>query len=66
MIFNMKRYKRMGLREIAWELNDKGIFTASGDMWQSRIYKYMLENPPYKSIAYYKDNKVKNKELVFV
>jgi len=31
-----------------------------------RTIKYMLEDPPYKGTAHYKDNKVKNGELTLV
>jgi site-specific DNA recombinase len=60
MIFKMKRYKRMGLRAIARELNEKGVPTARGSKWHGRTIKYILENPLYKGMAHYKDNKVKN------
>ena len=66
MLFKMKRYKRMDLREIARELNEKGVPTARGGKWHGRTIKYMLENPLYKGTAHYKDNKVKNKELALV
>jgi len=66
MIFKMKRYKRMGLREIARELNKNSVPTARGGKWHGRTVKYMLENPLYKGTAHYKDNKVKNKELALV
>jgi len=60
LIFKMKRYKKMGLREIARELNKKNIPTARGKRWYAGTIKYILENPLYKGIAHYKDNKVKN------
>jgi len=66
MIFKMKRYKRMGLREIARELNEKGIPTARGGKWYAGTIKYILENPLYKGIAHYKENKIKNKDLALV
>jgi len=64
MIFKMKRYKKMGLREIARVLNERGIPT-SGDKgkWHGRTIKYILENPIYKGIAHYKEIKVKNIDL---
>ena len=37
-----------------------------GGKWHGRTVKYMLENPLYKGIVRYKDNKVKNKELVLI
>jgi len=63
MIFKMKRYKRMGLREIARELNKKDVPTARGGKWYAGTIKYILENPLYKGIAHYKENNVKNKDL---
>jgi len=60
MIFKMKRYKRMGLREIARELNEKGIPTARGGKWYAGTIKYILENSLYKGMAHYKNTKVKN------
>jgi site-specific DNA recombinase len=63
MIFKMKRYKRMGLREIARELNEKGVPTTRGGKWYAGTIKYILENPLYKGIAHYKKNNVKNKDL---
>jgi len=56
----MKRYKRMGLREIARELNEKGIPTARGGKWYAGTIKYILENSLYKGMAHYKNTKVKN------
>lgn len=58
--------KRMGLREMVRELNEKSVPTARGGKWHGRTIKYILENPIYKGSVRYKDNKVKNKELVLV
>lgn len=66
LIFNMKRYRRMGLREIARELNKRGIPTARGKRWYGGTIFYILKNPLYKGIAHYKDNKVKNKDLALL
>jgi len=66
MIFKMKRYKRMGLREIARELNEKGVPTTRGGRWYAGTVKYILENPLYKGIAHYKENNVKNKDLALL
>jgi len=63
MIFKMKRYKRMGLREIARELNEKGVPTARGGKWYAGTIKYILENPLNKGMVHNKDNKVKNIDL---
>ncbi|PKP60175.1 hypothetical protein CVT91_05525 [Candidatus Atribacteria bacterium HGW-Atribacteria-1] len=63
MIFKMKKYKRMGLREIARELNKNGVPTARGGKWYAGTIKYILENPLYKGMAHYKENNVKNKDL---
>ena len=53
VIFKMKRYKRMGLREIARELNKNSALTARGGKCHGRTIKYMLKNPIYKSTAQY-------------
>ena len=67
MIFKMKRYKKMSLRGIARELNEKGIPTSRGKgRWYGRTVKYILENPIYKGIAHYKDNKVKKIDLALL
>jgi len=56
----------MGLREIARELNKKGVPITRGDKWHGRTIKYNLENPLCKGIAHYKENNVKNKDLALV
>ncbi|MBA7500120.1 hypothetical protein ES704_02873 [subsurface metagenome] len=67
LIFRMKRYKRMGLREIARELNNLNIPTSSGrGKWYGRTVKYILENPLYKGVAHYKEIKVKNIDLALL
>ena len=66
MIFKMKRYKRMGLRKIARELNEIGVPTARGGKWYAGTIKYILENPLYRGIAHYKENNVKNKDLAIL
>lgn len=40
--------------------------TTKGGKWYAGTIKYILENPLYKGIAHYKENKVKNKELTLV
>jgi len=47
----------MGLREIARELNKKGVPTTRGGKWYAGTIKYVLENPLYKGIAHYNNNK---------
>jgi len=66
MIFWMKRYKRMGLREIARELNKKNIPTARGGKWYAGTVKYILENPLYKGKISYKDIESKRPELALI
>jgi len=67
LIFKMKRYKKMGLREIARELNEREIPTSTGrGKWYGRTVKYILENPLYKGIAHYKEIKVKNIDLALL
>jgi len=45
---------------------EKLYSTSRSGKWHGRTIKYMLENPLYKGVAHYKDNKVKNKELALV
>ncbi|MBA7517498.1 hypothetical protein ES705_09552 [subsurface metagenome] len=67
LIFKMKRYKRMGLREIARGLNKLNIPTSSGrGRWYGRTVKYILENPLYKGVAHYKEIEVKNIDLALL
>jgi len=66
LIFKMKRYKKMGLREIARELNKKGIPSAKGKRWYGGTIFYILNNPLYKGMAHYKGNKVKNIDLALL
>ena len=56
----------MGLREIARELNKRGIPTARRGRWYAGTVKYMLENPLYKGTAHYKENRVKNIDLALI
>ncbi len=65
-IFHMKRYKRMGLREIARELNKSGIPTARGGKWYAGTVKYILNNSIYKGLMDYKDIRVKNPDLALL
>ena len=61
MIFKMKRYKKMGLRGIARELNKLNIPTSKDKgEWYGTTVKYILENPLYKG------NKFKRGALVLI
>jgi site-specific DNA recombinase len=67
MIFKMKRYKKMGLREIARELNNLNIPTSRvNSRWHARTVKYILENPLYRGTLHYKGNKSKNESLALI
>ena len=67
MIFKMKRYKKMGLREIARELNNLNIPTSRvNSRWHARTVKYILENPLYRGTLHYKGNKSKNERLALI
>jgi site-specific DNA recombinase len=65
-IFKMKRYKRMGLRQIAKQLNERGIPTARGGRWYAGTVKYILENPLYKGALNYKDQTAKRADLALL
>lgn len=65
-IFKMKRHKRMGLREIARELNNLAIPTARGGKWYAGTVKYILENPLYKGRLDYKGVRVKRTDLSLI
>lgn len=65
-IFKMKRHRKMGLREIARELNEKGTPTARGGKWYAGTVKYVLENQLYKGALSYKDNTVKRADLALL
>jgi len=66
MIFKMKRHKRMGLREIARELNEKHIPTSRGGKWYAGTVKYILENSIYKGKINYKDIESKRLDLAII
>jgi site-specific DNA recombinase len=65
-IFRMRRHKRMGLRQIAKQLNEKGIPTARGGRWHAGTVKYILENPLYKGALNYKDQSAKRADLALL
>lgn len=62
-IFKLKRHKKMGLREIARELNRQKIPTARGGKWYAGTVKYILENPIYKGIMEYKGIETEREDL---
>ena len=66
LIFKMKRYKKMGLSEIARELYEKNIPSARGKRWYAVQVKYILENPLYRGTAHYGSNIVKNEGLALI
>jgi len=66
LIFKMKRYRKMGLREIARELNENNISSARGKRWYAGQVKYILNNPLYRGTTHYKNNNIKNEELALI
>jgi len=62
LIFKLKR-KRMSLRQIAGELNRKGVPTKRGGNWYAGTVRYILNNPVYKGLMDFKGIKRKRKEL---
>lgn len=54
-IVSMRRGKHMSLREIAKELNDSNVPTASGKRWHASTVQYILRNPIYRGVLKFKD-----------
>src|SRR3989344_4186447 len=54
-IFHLKRYNRMGLREIARHLNENNVPTARGGKWHAGTVRYILKNELYKGRVIYKE-----------
>ncbi len=65
-IFNLKRYKRKSLREIATHLNDRGIKPTRGERWHPSSIAYILSNGLYMGRVEYKGIKAVNDKLAIV
>lgn len=65
-IFKMKRHKRMGLREIARELNEQGVATARGGRWYAGTVKYILNNSIYGGEMVYSGIKADRQDLTII
>lgn len=65
-IFYLKRYKRLGLRGIARELNARGIKTARGGQWHAGTIRYILNNPIYKGRYSYKEIETIRTDLALI
>ncbi len=65
-IFDMKRRRRLGLNEIARELNSQNVPTARGKRWYAGTVKYILGNPIYKGMLSYKDIDTQRADLVIL
>jgi len=62
-IYNMKRYRRMSLCQIASNLNQQGIQTANKKSWYAATVKYVLNNKLYKGVTSYKGILTKTSNL---
>ncbi len=51
MIFQKFLQERLGFSLLARRLNDMGVHTRRGGLWENRTVKYMLQNPVYKGFA---------------
>lgn len=54
-IFHLKRYNRMGFREIARHLNNNNVPTARGGKWHAGTVRYILRNELYRGKVVYKE-----------
>lgn len=54
-IVAMRKGKHMSLREIARELNDSSIPTATGKRWYASTVQYILKNPIYRGVLKFKE-----------
>ena len=50
-VFQKFVQEHMGFSTIAKYLNDMGVTTRRGGLWENRTVKYMLQNPVYKGYA---------------
>jgi|SRR3989344_2159784 len=62
-IYKLRRYNKLGLRQIATLLNNEGIPTARGKKWYASTVKYILANKLYKGFLEYKGLKTKRGDL---
>jgi site-specific DNA recombinase len=62
-VFYLKRYKKLGLRQIATLLNKEGTPTARGKHWYASTIKYILENKIYKGLIQYRGLRAKRNDL---
>lgn len=65
-IFYLKRSRRLGLREIARQLNDERTPTAKGGQWYAGTIRYILNNPVYRGKLSYKDIDSKRADLALI
>ncbi len=65
-IYKLRRYKKLGLRQIATLLNNEGIPTARGKKWHASTIKYILENRLYRGQIQYRGLKTKRDDLKVV
>lgn len=64
LIFQLKRHQRLGLRQIAAQLNEQAIPTARGGKWHAATVKYILNNPIYNGHLTYRGIESNRPDLV--
>lgn len=62
----LMRRRRKSWREIANELNERGVPKADGGKWYAATVRYILKNRLYKGILDYSSVKTKREDLVIV
>lgn len=65
LIFKLKR-KKMTLRQIAEELNEKNVKSKRGGKWYAGTVRYVLKNPVYKGLMSFDGIRKKREELGIV
>jgi site-specific DNA recombinase len=62
-IYKLRRYNKLGLRQIATLLNNEGVATARGGKWHASTVRYILGNRLYKGLIEYRGVKSKRSDL---
>lgn len=65
-IFELKRYKRLSMNEIARHLDEEGYQTKRGGRWHASTVSYILKNRLYKGFYGYKGIETEQEDLALV